>query len=589
MTKRSFYYLLLIKLFLLLSFGLKAQDTTFLKIIVTTDVHGHVLPYDLLKEQPRSNSMAHAYTFIKNERVKKNQEVILLDNGDLLQGDPFIYYYNFVDTAGIHPLAQVMNYMQYDAATIGNHDIEAGPKVYDKLSEQFEFPWLGANIIATSTGLPYFKPYTIIERNQTRVAVLGLCTPSIPKWLPRELWRGMHFDDMLKSAKKWAAYIQYKEKPDLLIGLFHSGAQPAEYPDGIPAYLENVSRLIAQEVHGFDVVFSGHDHRRWNEFIPNPSGGYTLLLGGGSLARNVAVAEITLIHDHTRSSSRKELRGDVLELSDLPADSGFLVSFFDYIYPALDYIKQPITTLKDSLFSREALFQSAAFVNLIHHIQLDISNADISFSAPLSFDAVIPSGVINRGDLFNLYRFENQLYTMTLSGKEIVDVLEYSYGNWMNHMKTPKDHLLNFVRDENGELVKNVYGRLETFTPYFNFESAAGLIYNVDVSKPVGERIKVQFLIDGTPFNMDSMYTVAINSYRASGGGGHLTAGAGIPHKELIDRISWTSGKDLRSMIIEWLKHNQVPQEITSVQWNVIPADWHIQGKKKDYELLFLQ
>jgi 2',3'-cyclic-nucleotide 2'-phosphodiesterase / 3'-nucleotidase len=579
--------LLFIKALLLVCPALYAADTTFLKIIVTTDVHGHILPYDLLESKSRPNSLAQVYSYVMNERVKKNQEIILLDNGDILQGDPLIYYYNFIDTAGTHPLANVMNYMQYDAATIGNHDIEAGHAVYDKLTEQFNFPWLGANIIDETTGLPYFKPYTIIERNGKRIVILGLCTPSIPQWLPRELWSGMHFEDMVVTARNWVRYIKRNEKPDLLIGLFHSGAPLAEFPDGIPPNLEQASRVIAQEIEGFDIVFSGHDHRRWNEFVPNVSEGYTLLLGGGSNARQIAVADVTIITDPASNSVRKELRGNVVDMTRMPANAGFLDLFFDYVYPVQDFIKQPIGTLKDSLFSREALFGSSKFVNLIHHIQLDISGADISFSAPLSYDAIIPAGNINRGELFKLYRYENQLYTMNLSGQEVLDVLEYSYGNWMNHMTSRNDHLLNFIKDENGEFVLNAYGRLQTATPHFNFESAAGIHYTVDVSRPVGERIGIKSLASGLPFYSDSVYTVAINSYRGSGGGGHLTSGAGIPHDELMNRITWTSGQDLRFLIMEWLKVHKVPTSIPSVGWKVIPAEWYTRGKEKDYELLF--
>ncbi|MBE0663301.1 MAG: bifunctional metallophosphatase/5'-nucleotidase [Bacteroidales bacterium] len=564
-----------------------AQDTTYLKIIVSTDVHGSVLPYDILDARSRPNSLAQVYSYVMNERQKKNQEVIFLDNGDILQGDPFIYYYNFIDTSGIHPMARVMNFMQYDATTIGNHDIEAGHPVYDKLNMQFDFPWLGANIIDETTGLPYFKPYTMIEKNNKKIAILGLCTPAIPQWLPEELWSGMHFEDMLVSARSWVRYIQRNEKPDLLIGLFHSGAPDVEYPDGIPANLEQASRVIAQRVAGFDVVFTGHDHRRWNEFVPNLSEGYTLLLGGGNNARNLAVADIILISDTISNSTRKELQGNIADMTKLPAHEGFLDQFFDYVYPVQDFVKQPVGALTDSLFSRDALFGSSMFVNLVHHIQLEITKADLSFSAPLSFDAVIPAGKLTRGDLFKLYRYENQLYTMQLSGQEVLDVLEFSYSNWLNQMKTSSDHLLNFVKDEQGKLVTDPYGRPQTATPHFNFESAAGIIYTVDVSKPAGQRVNIISMIDGRPFSADSTYEVAINSYRASGGGGHLTTGAGIPHDELNRRITYTSGQDLRFMIMEWIRENKVPPSSPYVNWSIVPTDWHLKGKAKDAALLF--
>lgn len=587
MNYKNYQPLILALILMLLFPGLSAQDTTYLKIIVTTDVHGKVLPYDLLDAKSRPNSLAQVYSYVMNERNKKNQEVILLDNGDILQGDPFIYYYNFIDTAGIHPLASMMNYMQYDAATIGNHDIEAGHPVYDKLNVQFDFPWLGANIIDQSTGLPYFKPYTMVEKNNKRIAILGLCTPAIPQWLPEELWSGMHFEDMLVSARNWVRYIQRNEKPDLLIGLFHSGAPDVDFHDGVPANLEHASRVIAQRVAGFDIVFTGHDHRRWNEFVPNLSEGFTLLLGGGSNARNLAVADITIISDPGSNSTRKELQGSIVDMTRLPANAGFLDHFFDYIFPVQDYVKQPVGTLRDSMFSRDALFGSSMFVNLVHHIQLDITNADISFSAPLSFDAVIPSGKLTRGDLFKLYRYENQLYTMLLTGKEVVDVLEFSYINWLNQMKNRYDHLLNFATDEQGQLSMDPYGKPQTSSPHFNFESAAGIIYTVDVSKPAGQRVNITSMIDGQAFSADSTYSVAINSYRASGGGGHLTSGAGIPHHELSRRITYTSGNDLRFMIMEWIRINKIPLATPSVNWNIIPTDWYLQGRAKDARLLF--
>lgn len=561
-----------------------ANDTLRLKIITTTDVHGHVMPHDLLENRPRTHSLAQVYSYVFNERNNLSQEVILLDNGDLLQGDPFIYYYNFKDTTGMHPLAEVMNFMGYDAGTVGNHDIEAGHPVYDKLARQFDFPWMGANIIDKDTGLPYFRPYTIIIRSGLKVAVLGLCTPSVPQWLPGELWRGMRFDDMVQSAEKWVKHIREHEKPDLLIGLFHAGAPDVQFEGDLPAMLENASRVIAQKVDGFDVIFTGHDHQRWNEFVKNPSGNGTLLLGGGSNARYVAVADIVV---PILNPEARIITGNVSDISKSEADTAFTHRFSAMLVPVRQYVSEPVTELAFDLSSREALFGSAPFVNLIHHIQLDITRADVSFTAPLSFNTTIPAGVMTRAELFKLYRFENQLFTLRLTGKEIVNALEYSYASWMNQMHSADDHLINFVRDENGQLKYNAYGQVQTATPQYNFESAAGITYSVDVSKPVGKRIHIISLSGGKPFFNDSVYTVAVNSYRASGGGGHLTDGAGIPQSELSDRIIWTSGQDLRAMIMDWLRTNGIPDKTPAVNWEVVPAQWYEKARQKDYELLF--
>ena len=184
-----------------------------LRILHTSDVHGHVL--DSL---PR----IAAYADLCRSQMEEGS-VILTDGGDDLQGHPAAYYYNFVDTASQHIVAATMNRVGYDVATIGNHDIETGRPVFDRWISECGFPVLGANIIDKKTGEPYLKPYEILERQGVRIAVLGLITPAIPNWVPEVLWQGLRFDGMLAAARHWVPIIQQREHPDLIVGLFHSG------------------------------------------------------------------------------------------------------------------------------------------------------------------------------------------------------------------------------------------------------------------------------------------------------------------------------------------------------------------------------
>ena len=124
-----------------------SAQTINLKIIETSDVHGAIFPYDLRNNRPTNSSLAQVMTYLEQERAKENQHVILLDNGDMLQGDPIVYYYNFEKTDTIHIYADVMNYMQYDADIVGNHDIETGHNVYDKFNDEITFPWMAANAV----------------------------------------------------------------------------------------------------------------------------------------------------------------------------------------------------------------------------------------------------------------------------------------------------------------------------------------------------------------------------------------------------------------------------------------------------------
>ena len=221
MKQRSFKIsnLLLLTLFFLGSCTGPGEKN--ITIIGTTDIHGVILPYDFIEKKNLSVSLASMAAYIKNEGFNRNA-LVLLDNGDNLQGQPPVYYYNFIDTVSRHILAEAFNYLGYDAITVGNHDIEAGHSVYDRLIKEYNFPMLAANAVDISSGDPYFKPYTIIEKKGFRIAVFGLITPLVPTWLPPELYSGMEFRDMRETAEHWMPVIM-KENPDLVVGLFHSG------------------------------------------------------------------------------------------------------------------------------------------------------------------------------------------------------------------------------------------------------------------------------------------------------------------------------------------------------------------------------
>ncbi|HUX60778.1 MAG TPA: 5'-nucleotidase C-terminal domain-containing protein [Ignavibacteriaceae bacterium] len=570
------------------------SQTIKLKIIETSDVHGSLFPYDFKDNKEITSSLAQIYTYVKEERAKKDQSVILLDDGDILQGQPVVYYYNFEKTNVPHICAQVMNYMKYDAGTVGNHDIEPGHPVYDKIDKEFNFPWLAANAVNSKTGKPYFenrwqhnKPYTVIKRKGIKIAVLSLITPAIPNWLPEKIWNGIRFDDMIESAKKWVAIIKEKEKPDLLVGLFHSGI---EYnyngqTENTPL-LENASKLVAEKVPGFDIVLAGHDHKVWNFDVKNSEGKNVLILDPANAARNAAVATVTLQYDSSSSSWKKEITGEIVASKNYQPDAGYMKKFGHAIEEVKQYVSKPIGVFTRTISTRESLFGDSPFVDLIQKIQLELTHADVSFSEPLSFNAEIKKGTVYVRDMFNLYRFENLLYTMKMSGKEIKDYLEYSFGNWFNQMKNSDDDLLKFKKDSTGNILYS-YHQAQLATNYYNFSSAAGINYTVDVSKPAGERVKIKSFSNGKPFDMNKYYSVAMNSYRGNGGGGHLILGAKIPKLEIPKRIITSTQKDLRYYLMKWIekKKSVTPKSLNN--WKIIPSSWWEKGKEKDYKILF--
>jgi 2',3'-cyclic-nucleotide 2'-phosphodiesterase/3'-nucleotidase len=586
MIKRFFLFVSVIVLSTAISFA----QTINVKIIETSDVHGAIFPYDLKDKRETNSSLARVTTYVKEQRADSNQIVFLLDNGDILQGDPTVYYYNFEKTDTINLYADVMNYMKYDAGTVGNHDIETGHEVYDRFNKEINFPWLAANAINTTTNESYFKPYTTIERGRVKIAVLGLITPAIPQWLPEKIWSGMRFDDMIETAKKWVKKIRETEQPDLMIGLFHSGVDYT-YNDENENTLrnENASRLIADKVDGFDVIFVGHDHAGWNFKTKDPSGKDVLVVGTTSGARNVAVANYTLKYDKIcMVYDKKEIRGELIDMKNYAPDNDFMNRYSKNLEEVKNYVSQSVGEFTETITSRDALFGPSKFVDLIQTIQLNLTGADVSFSAPLSYNAKIERGEVYVSDMFDLYKYENLLYTMSLTGQEIKDYLEYSYANWFNQMSSENDHLLKFKFNANGDIRYSERTKSpELEERYYNYDSASEIDYDVDVTKPAGQRVFIKGFSSGNSFELGETYKVALNSYRGNGGGGHLTRGAKIPKEELSARVINSTEKDLRYYLMKWIEKEKTITPKLIGNWKIVPEDYWKAGKEKDYNFLF--
>jgi 2',3'-cyclic-nucleotide 2'-phosphodiesterase / 3'-nucleotidase len=554
-------------------------------ILETTDLHGVILPYDFIEKQKLSASLANSATYI-NEQRKAGYPLFLLDNGDNLQGQPEVYYYNFIDTVSPHFISEAMNWLKYDASTAGNHDIEAGHSVYDRVRKEYTFPILAANAVDIKTGKPYFTPYVILDKDNIRVAVMGLITPQIPEWIPEELYSGIEFRDMTETAKLWMPEI-LKQKPDLVVGLFHSGydrgngsQQKGSHSD------ESGTAAVAFNVPGFDVIFCGHDHRLANEKIVNSTGDSVLILNGGSRSENIARADITFVKQGHKTSSRKEISGEIIKVKDYDPDPVFINKFKKQDEVLNSYVNRVIGTSRSTVSSRDSYFGSSAFVDMIHSLQLEITGADISFAAPLSFDVKIPEGEITVGDMFKLYRFENMLYTMNLTGEEIQKYLEFSYGQWLNTMKGPGDYLLKLRLGKDGKPVLTD-GKAWLKNQPYNFDSAAGIDYIVDVSKPEGHRVVIKSLSSGKPFEKDKIYKVAVNSYRGNGGGGHLTEGSGLNASMLRKRLLASTDRDLRYYILKSIEEKKSIAPAPGNNWKIIPEEWVKAAEKREYPLLF--
>lgn len=550
-----------------------------LRMVETTDVHGCFFPFDFIEQRPMRGTLARVSSYVKKLRQQYGDNLILLENGDILQGQPTCYYYNYVATDVPNVAAEIVNYMGYDAQTFGNHDVETGHKVYDKWSREVSCPVVGANIIDRKTGRPYVKPYTVLQRDGIKIAVLGMLTPAIPNWLDEELWSGLAFEDMMETARLWVKYLREEEKADVIVGLFHSG-----WSGGIstPQYVEDETEAVAREVPGFDVIFFGHDHRRRIETVVNVAGDSVHCINPSCNAVAVGDVSIRIEVDKNNKLINKKITGSIHDVCNEEVDNEFVEKFQPSIARVKDYVDRPIGVIEDSIHTRDCFFGSAPFADLIHNLQLAITGADVSFNAPLSVNVSVPKGEIRMSDMFKLYKYENMIYVMRMTGQEIRKHLEMSYDLWVNTMTSDDDHIL--LLDDRSRIDMQKCG-FKNLT--FNFDSAAGIEYEVDVTRPNGSKVRILRFSDGRPFREDEYYRVVMNSYRGNGGGELLTKGAGIPRDSLKSRIIYQSEKDQRYYLAQEIEKMGRISPKANGNWRFVPEAWAEPAIRRDKELMF--
>ncbi|MBR0038360.1 MAG: 5'-nucleotidase C-terminal domain-containing protein [Bacteroidales bacterium] len=559
-----------------------------LVVLYTTDVHGACLGFDIKLNAPAKTSLANVSTYLKQVRQECPGQMLLFDTGDFLQGQPSVYYYNYIDTVSTHVVAATYNYLGYDALGMGNHDIEAGEAVYhDRLPLQLQMPLLCANAIDTrtirtegdlNTGEPMFQPYAIFERSHLKIAVLGMITPHIHAWLPKALWPHLEFQDMVECAQRWVPYIQKNEKPDLIIGLFHAGGDYTVNGSDLDSYKnENGSIPAITKVPGFDICLLGHDHQERDLRIVSVAGDTVPVIDAVTQARKVGRIDVHFSRQ-ADGSYKKQFSTRLVDMRDYAPDSAYLQTFEPIVETVNSYVDAPICKLSSPLQGLDGLVGPSAFVDLIHDTQLWATHADISLAAILSPYEVVPAGTVTMRHLFTLYKYENQLFTISMTADEVRRYLEYGYSMQYNTMHSASDHLLLFSD------LTPTHPRLAT--PTFNYTSAAGIRYEVDVTQEPGNRVRLISMSDGAAIDPDKLYRVAINSYQYSGGGNFIPDGLGWDSETLESRTLDTTPIDVRRYLARYLATMQEVQPHLRGDWQVVPQTWWKAAKDRDIKFM---
>ncbi|MFE7424426.1 bifunctional metallophosphatase/5'-nucleotidase [Streptomyces sp. NPDC057545] len=545
-------------------------------VMGTTDLHGNVFNWDYFTDKEFDDKdhndvgLAKISTLVEQVRREKGRgNTLLIDAGDTIQGTQLSYYYAKVDPitarrGPVHPMAQAMNAIGYDAAALGNHEFNYGIPVLRKFEEQCDFPLLGANALDAKSLRPAFAPY-VIKRMRTpfgrdvRVAVLGLTNPGVAIWDKANVSGKMVFPGLEEQAAKFVPRLR-SMGADVVIVSAHSGTSgTSSYGDQVP-HVENAAALVAEQVPGIDAILVGHAHLEIPEyFVENERTGKKVVLSEPlKWGQRLTLFDFDLVWERgrwvvERAGSR------VLNSNTVAEDPKITGLLADEHRKVVAYVNQVIGTSSAAMSTAEAAWKDEPIIDLINVVQTETVKAALAGGAHASLPVLsqascfsrtarIPEGDVTIRDAAGLYPFENTLEARVLTGAQVRQYLEFSA---RYYVQTAAGVPVDTSKLTNAENI-----------PDYNYDAVSGLTYEIDIAKPNGSRI-VNLSFEGKPIDPAAEFVLAVNNYRASGGGN-------FPHVAGAKQV-WANSEEIRNTIISWVraKGSVDAAQFASVDWRL--------------------
>lgn len=515
-------------------------------ILVTSDIHGNILPISYIDNSMKPLGLSKIATFIKKVQ-NENENTILIDNGDLIQGTPLTYYYCKVNNDGANPIIKVLNYLKYDAAVIGNHEFNYGKDILNRAVDESDFPWMAANILSVDDDKCNFgKPYIIKKfEHGPKVGILGVTTKYIPNWEDTKHIQGLAFEDAVESTDKWVRYLKEKEKVDIVIVSYHGGFEK-DIESGKPIGKltgENQAYEICEKIKGIDVLVTGHQHK----IIENKTINDILLLQPGSHGKYIGIVKLSLKYTNEWRISDKS--SQVVTVTDLHDDSNVLSITRDYEYNVQQWLDKPIGTLKGSMIidsPLQARLKDNPFIEFINKVQMKASGANISCTSLFTDEAKGLNERVTMREIVASYIYPNTLRVMRVTGMDIKLALERS--------------ACYFEKYDGKRVRTKKKDGIEAFQPY-NYDMWEGIEYKLDISKDEGARV-VELNFNGKPIDLKMEYEVVMNNYRAAGGGEYEM----FKDKPVIKDIS----TDVSELIANYVIEEESIKADVNNNWEVI-------------------
>ncbi|SCE86921.1 bifunctional metallophosphatase/5'-nucleotidase [Micromonospora saelicesensis] len=547
-----------------------------LTLLGTSDTHGNVYNWDYYRDAEYDDSkqndigVAKLATLINQiRRERRGKATLVLDAGDTIQGTPLATYYAkqepITATGETHPMARAMNVIDYDAVTLGNHEFNYGLPLLDLWIRQLGFPALAANAVNAKTGKPAFLPYVIKKVSlgfaapTLRVGILGLTNPGVAIWDKGNVEGKLRFDDMVATAAKWVPIMRARGADLVLISAHGGDSGTSSYGPELPN--ENPVALIAQQVPGIDAILFGHAHNEVVErFVTNERTGTQVLLSEPSKwGQRLTRMDFTLTRERGRWTITKKA-ATMLNTNTVVEDPKVLAAVRAQHQKTVAYVNQVVATSSVELSAAESRYKDTPILDFINHVQTEVVGAALagtayadlpvlSIAAPFSRTAVFPAGDVKIRDVAGLYVYDNTLEAVVLSGAEVRAYLEYSAKYFRTFAPgSPVDP----------EQIS------DPAVPDYNYDVFSGLDYDIDISKPVGQRI-TRLVLSGTdtPVADNAQFVVAVNNYRRSGGGNF----PGIVKTQV-----YNAQQEIRQLLIDWAQAKGTidPADFFQPNWRLV-------------------
>ncbi|HTL97234.1 MAG TPA: bifunctional UDP-sugar hydrolase/5'-nucleotidase [Holophagaceae bacterium] len=476
-------------LLLILGASVKAQEAT-LRILTTTDVHGHVMPQDTFSLRPENQGWAKLATLVRQARAG-HDNTLLIDCGDEIQGEPLDYVRAVLHPEMPEPAVAIMNALGYSAMAVGNHEYNFGLANLRSAEKQAAFPFLSANTLDARTGRPAFKPFVMVKAGPLTVAIVGFTTPWIPHWEEPANYAGLRFEDIVATAKTVIPAL--RAKADLVIVAMHSGLGKVDGRVGD----ENAALRLAEEVPGIDAILTGHTHQpisTTHKGVP--------ILQAWCWGQALGVLDFTLEKRQGRwavASSQPQL----VKTDDATAVDPEVLSLTAGLREATDrYLGTLATNLETDLDGRWGRMEDTPLVQLIHTVMRQATGAQLASAACNSARIFIPKGATSVRQFYALEPYEDHVAVIRITGAQLKAYLEHAAAcftySWKPELFNPD-------------------------IPAYDYDMVDGATYALDLGKPVGARV-AELSVGGQPVKPDQTFTLALTTYRLRGGGGYLDA-----------------------------------------------------------------